>query len=73
MLTETDLDKIRAYFPTSTGIQILVSGYAILLYEDAAEMKESWSSGVIGLDKKNPVCPKSIQNSSSDPQDLGEL
>jgi hypothetical protein len=47
MLTETDLDKIRAHFPTSSGIQILLSGYAVLLYEDAAEMKESWNSGIV--------------------------
>ena len=30
-------------------------------------------SDVIGPDKKNPICSKCIQNSSSDPYDLGEL
>jgi hypothetical protein len=44
-----DLNRIRACFPSSSGIQILVSGYAILLYKDAVDMNISWSDGMVAL------------------------
>lgn len=37
MLTAHDLTKIRAMFPTSVGIRILISGRAVVLFDTETE------------------------------------
>jgi len=44
-LCPTILDFIRETFPASMGAMVLISGYIIILFRTAEEMKNSWESG----------------------------
>ncbi|GBF66033.1 hypothetical protein TMEN_8751 [Trichophyton mentagrophytes] len=45
MLTAMDIVEIQRFYPNCIGIRIFVSGYAVFLFRNMAEMQSAWSNG----------------------------
>lgn len=46
MLTAADIMIIKAAFPLSVGIRVLVSGFAILLFRSKKDTEKTWEKGI---------------------------
>lgn len=46
MLTAHDMNAIRTMFPSSTGVRILIAGWAVVLFASKDEMVAGWRKGV---------------------------
>ncbi|KAL4916316.1 hypothetical protein BDW62DRAFT_218808 [Aspergillus aurantiobrunneus] len=50
-LTATDLDSLRELFPKSTGVEVLVAGFLVVLFEDITDVQDALSYLAVGTDR----------------------
>lgn len=46
MLTALDITAIKAAFPLSIGIRVLITGFAVMLFQSRTDMERTWKGGI---------------------------